>query len=417
MSLSDVGIEALAVALPRRYLPIEALARLRGVEPAKLTVGLGAREMAVPDPGEDSVALAATAVQRLLATSGLDPARVGLLAVGTESGVDSAKPVASFVQGLVGLPREARVFDVQHACYGGTAALLAASEWIASGAADGRVAIVVAADVARYGARTAGEPTQGAGAVAMLVSERPEVLALDLGVSGAFATDVHDFWRPVGRREPLVDGHYSIQCYLDAVAGASRGWRARAERRGLVTKGAPASAQLARLAYHVPFCKMARKAHLHVRRTELEDRLGRPLDADELAAEDAAGAASFERQVVPSLELPARIGNTYTAALYFGLTSLVRQGGPALGGQRVGLFSYGSGCASEMYSGVVGARASEVVARAGIDDLLAAREPLDGEGYERILALGAGEPLDEAPAPGAFRFRGVVDDKRTYARA
>lgn len=409
-----VGIEALAVALPRRYLPIEELAALRGVEPAKLTAGLGAREMAVPDPGEDAVALAATAVARLLATSGVDPSRVGQLVVGTESGVDASKAVASFVQGLLGLPKTLRAYDTQHACYGGTAALLSASDWIASGSADGRVAIVVASDVARYGARTAGEPTQGAGAVAMLVSERPEVLALDLGVSGAFSTDVHDFWRPIGRREPLVDGHYSIQCYLDAVAGASRGWRERAVARGLVRPGAHPSGELARLAYHVPFCKMAKKAHLHLRRVELDDHLGRAPTEAELAAEDAASAASFEETVAPSLELPARIGNTYTAALYFGLASLVRQGGAALGGQRVGLFSYGSGCASEMFSGVVGARAAEVVARAGIDDLLAGRERIDAAAYERILALPAGEPLDEAPRPGAFRFRGVVDDRRTY---
>ena len=56
-----VGIEALAIAVPRRYVDIEELARARGVEPAKYTSGLGAREMAVADPGEDSVALAAHA--------------------------------------------------------------------------------------------------------------------------------------------------------------------------------------------------------------------------------------------------------------------------------------------------------------------------------------------------------------------
>ena len=60
----SVGIEALAVALPRRTLHLEDLARARGVDPAKYIAGLGVREMAVTDPGEDTVALAATAARR-----------------------------------------------------------------------------------------------------------------------------------------------------------------------------------------------------------------------------------------------------------------------------------------------------------------------------------------------------------------
>jgi hydroxymethylglutaryl-CoA synthase len=181
-----VGIEALAIALPRRYLPLEELAKARGVDADKYLKGLGVREMAVPDPGEDTVALAATAARRLLANTQIDPNRIGMVIVGTETGVDHAKPVASFVQGALGLPHGMRTFDTTHACYGGTAGLMASAEWIASGAADGRVALVVAADVARYGLNSLGEPTQGAGAVAMLVSEHPRLLELDFGVtSGA----------------------------------------------------------------------------------------------------------------------------------------------------------------------------------------------------------------------------------------
>src|SRR3954465_9200355 len=89
-----VGIEALAIAVPRRYVDIEELAKARGVDPAKYTQGLGAKEMAVADPGEDSVALAATAAARLLRDNSVDPARIGMLVVGTETGVDHSKPVA-----------------------------------------------------------------------------------------------------------------------------------------------------------------------------------------------------------------------------------------------------------------------------------------------------------------------------------
>jgi hydroxymethylglutaryl-CoA synthase len=411
-----VGIEAIGVAVPRRYLAIEDLAVARGVDPAKYTAGLGAREMAVADAGEDTVALAATAAARLLRAHAIDTSKIGMLVVGTETGVDHAKPVASFVQGLLALPRAMRTFDTQHACYGGTAALMAASDWIASGNAEGRSALVLCSDIARYGLNTPGEPTQGGAAVALLVSERPELLELDAGLSGVFSTDVHDFWRPLGRREALVDGHYSIGCYLDAVAGAYGMWRERATRREVLREGSSLrSEQLARIAYHVPFCKMARKAHAHVRRVELEELNGGALDAVALAREEAAGAASFEAQVGPSLMLASRIGNTYTGSLYLGLASLLHAQGAELASKRLGLFSYGSGCSSEFFSGVVGPRAAEIIAKAQLDELLAARTRIDVAEYERIMSLPRDEAhLDDAPLPGTFRFAGISDDRRQY---
>src|SRR5439155_934242 len=264
--------------------------RARGVEPDKYLHGLGAREMAVAEPGEDTVALAALAARRALDAGAVNRADLGLLIVGTETGVDHSKPVASFVHGLLQLPSAMRVYDTQHACYGGTAGVMAAVEWIASGAADGRAALVVCSDIARYGVATA----------------------------------------------------------------------------------------------HVPFCKMARKAHVQVRRCDAEDA-GTAWDA---AAEERA-AASFADQVEPSLGLCARVGNIYTGSLYLGLAGLLHAQAPALVGERIGLFSYGSGCTSEFFSAVVGRRAAEQIAAANIAELLAARERISIAEYERLMALPA----------------------------
>jgi len=411
--LARVGIDAIGVAVPRRYLDLGDLAIARGVAPEKYIYGLGVREMAIADPGEDTVSLAAAAARRALAAADLDPARLGMLVVGTETGVDHSKPVASFVHGLLGLPRAMRVFDTQHACYGGTAGLMAAVEWIASGAAGDRSALVICSDIARYGIDTAGEPTQGAGAIAMVVGWEPALVALDVGVSGAASTHVHDFWRPLGLREAQVDGHYSVQCYLDAVAMAYRGWKAAAIERGLVADRGLISQQLARICYHVPFCKMARKAHLHVRRCDLEDAA---LLWD-VALEETRGAASFREQVDPSLELCARIGNIYTGSLYLGLAGLLDSQASELGGARIGLFSYGSGCTSEFFSGVVAAKASARIAAAMIPELLLARERITIDEYHQIMGLPASAPLAEQPPPGGFRFIGVSDHRRQYIAA
>lgn len=381
--MNRIGIDSLAVAVPRRYLDLTDLARARGVDPAKYTHGLGAREMAVADPGEDTVSLAATAARRALAAAGIDKRELGMIVVGTETGVDHSKPVASFVHGLLDLPRAMRVYDTQHACYGGTAGLMTAIEWIASGAAAGRRALVICADIARYGVNTAGEPTQGAGAVAMVVSTDPALVQIDVGVSGTSSTHVHDFWRPLGHREAQVDGHYSVQCYLDAAADAYAGWRAAAAARDVST-------DLARICYHVPFCKMAKKAHLH-------------LGFDE---------ASFETQVAPSLVLCARVGNIYTGSLYLGLAGLLDVQAGDLARRRIGMFSYGSGCTSEFFSGTVVPGAAARIAAADLPDVLAQRERIGIEDYERIMAMTA--PAAEPPHPGGFRFAGVDAHRRQY---
>lgn len=407
--MTHFGIDAIGVAIPRRYLDMGELAVSRGIDPAKYLVGLGAREMAVADPGEDTVSLAATAARRALAAAGLPASELGLLIVGTETGVDHSKPVASFVHGLLELPRHMRVYDTQHACYGGTAGVMSALEWLASGAAAGRSALVICSDIARYGVGTAGEPTQGAGAVAMVLRADPALLALDLGVSGAASSHVHDFWRPLGSREARVDGHYSVQCYLEAIGDASRAWRARAEERGFLSREQPIEQALARICYHVPFCKMARKAHLHVLRCDGEDRGEPPSPAAE-----AHAAASFAKQVEPSLELCSRVGNVYTGSLYLGLAGLLHRQAAALAGARVGLFSYGSGCTSEFFSGVVSPRAAERIAAARLDDLLAARQRIDVAEYERIMALPAGTPPEELVASGQIRFTGAREDQRQY---
>lgn len=385
----NVGIEAMGVAVPRRYIDLAELATARGIDPAKYTVGLGATEMAIADASEDTVALAAQAGRRALA--GFDPSKLGMLVVGTETGVDHSKPVASFVHGLLELPRAMRVYDTQHACYGGTAGLWAAVEWIASGAAAGRAALVICSDIARYGVGTAGEPTQGAGAVAMLVAENPALLAIDVGVSGASSTHVHDFWRPLGHRVAEVDGHYSVQCYLDALTGAYRGWKARA-------KGD--SSTLARICYHVPFCKMAKKAHVQLCSVDAADR-GEPFD-------EAAAQESYERKVAPSLSACARVGNVYTGSLYLALAGLLARDVELLAGRRIGLFSYGSGCTSEFFSGVVGANAAARVAHTDLASILAQRERIAISDYERIAA-----ELVPAPTTG-FAFTGVRDHRRQY---
>lgn len=390
-----VGLDGIGVSFPKAFIDLGLLAEARGVPPGKYREGIGVRRMAVAAPDEDTVTLAAQAGREALRLSGTSPEEVGLLVVGTETGVDHSKPVASFVQGLLGLGTRCRVFETKHACYGGTAALQMALDGVRAGRMPGRKALVICSDIARYGLGTAGEPTQGAGAVALLVSENPRILNVEPH-SGLHATDVHDFWRPLYSKDALVDGHYSVQCYLDALTGAYRHYK---ELCG--EPGAPGfSDRFAALAYHVPYGKMARKAHRQLR----------TLDGD------AQPDASFERLVAPSLRFSEEIGNIYTGSMYLALTSLLAHAEASLEGQRVGLFSYGSGCCAEFFAGRVVPGALARVNALQVAQRLEQREALDVPAYESIMR--AREGLDERPvqsvAPDAFRFRGVEAHRRTY---
>lgn len=394
MSAARVGIEAMGLAVPEQFVDMAELAEARAVPASKYLEGIGLKQMAVPGPSEDTVTLAVRAA--LAALGERSVADIGLCVVGTETGVDHSKPVAAFVQGLLGLPSHCRTYEAKHACYGATAGLMSALDWIRAGSNKGRKALVIASDIARYGLRTAGEPTQGAGAVALLVSSQPELVEFDNNV-GTCSRDVMDFWRPLYSKDALVDGQYSVTCYLEALLGSYRAWRGE-------SGGAPGPRfdELEAIVYHVPYPKMAKKAHEALRALE----------------SDAAPAASFERQVRSGLVLPERIGNIYTGSMYLSLLSVLATDSRALDGRPLGFFSYGSGSCAEFWTGTVTPGAQAKVKAMDLEGLLSRRQRVSVAEYERIMGIREGldtKPVDGEPGTG-LRFLGVERDRRVYAR-
>lgn len=394
----SVGIDAIALAVPQRYVALDELAKARGVPASKYLSGLGTERMCMAGPHEDPVTLAADAARRVLRLGDCDPSEVGLCVVGTETAVDHAKPIAAFLHGLLGLRSACRVFETKHACFGGTVGVLNALDWIASGSARGRAALVVCSDIARYAVGSPGEPTQGAGAVAMIVREEPRLVALEVGRSGSYSRDVYDFWRPLDHTDAVVDGHFSVFCYLDALAGAYDDWR---------RSGVPGEEPLARTCYHVPYGKMARKAHRHRR---MMDGL----------SEEAADE-SFAAEVASSLWLPSQVGNIFTGSLYLALASLLHGEAEAIAGRRVGLFSYGSGCAAEFFAGRVAPDAPALVRRLDITGPLGECQRISVAEYEDLRRSEIA--ADRRPAPesaelvygapdGPVSFLGIDDGER-----
>lgn len=364
------GISAFGVKLPSLALPLAELARVRGADPEKYTVGLGCGKMALCAPGQGVAELATEAARRALGHWRGDRERIGLLAVGTESALDMSRPLSAWVAEGLGLSGALRSYEVKHACYGGTLALRQAAEWVRSGAARGRAALVIAADVALYAPGDPGEPTQGGGAVAMIVDERAAIAEVAID-SYAWSEPAFDFWRPVGEKYPRVDGKLSLECYQQAAAACFR--QAYGEMRPEDLEA------LAALAFHVPFPKMVKKAVAHLGAAR--------------GWSDAETAAFFAAKVEPTLALNREVGNAYTASLWLSVADTLR--GRAAG-ERIAAFSYGSGYGAELFELTAGpaARAADWAIELEAD--LATRRVLSGPEYlelrqsEALVQVGAG---------------------------
>jgi hydroxymethylglutaryl-CoA synthase len=255
--------------------------------------------------------------------------------------------------------------------------------------------LVIAADVARYELASPGEPTQGCGAVAMMVTANPRLLALD-PETGLYTSDVMDFWRPNYRDQALVDGKYSTRIYLQALQEC---WK---QYRDLSGRG---FADLHRFCYHLPFTRMAEKAH---------ERLGKDSGVE-------LTEAQLAEQIGETLTYNRITGNSYTASLYVGLSCLLDTSVSDLTGRRIGLFSYGSGCVAEYFSGVVqpGYRAN--LFTEGHRRMLDGRTELTYRQYEDIYNLAfptdGGRHTFSRYRTGPYRLAGVNQHKRLYETA
>lgn len=201
---TTVGIDDMAIYLPKLYLPITTLADARNIAVEKLQQGLGLQAMAIPDAQEDTASMLANAVKELIDKNNLAPQTIGRIYLGTESSLDGAKPTASYALEMLNAyytPQygadcflNCDILDTTFACIGAVDAMQNCLDWIR--ADQERIAIVVAADHAKYELGSTGEYTQGAGAIAVLLKAAPQLLSIGTHW-GTSTKAVYDFYKPI----------------------------------------------------------------------------------------------------------------------------------------------------------------------------------------------------------------------------
>lgn len=368
-----VGIEAMNVFGGTAYLDVMQLAKYRQLDTSRFE-NLLMKEKTVALPYEDPVTFGVNAAKPLIdSLSPTDKNRIELLITCTESGIDLSKSMSSYIHHYLGLSRHCRMFELKNACYSGTAGLQTAIQFILSQTSPGAKALVIATDISRFMAAERGgalsmggayaEPSSGAGAVALLVSEQPHVFQVDVGANGYYGYEVCDTCRPVPDSE-VGDADLSLLSYLDCCEQAYLAYKNKVE-------GADYRNTFQYLAFHTPFGGMVKGAHRTMMR-KMAKAAPPEIEAD------------YAQRVVPGLVYCQRVGNVMGATSLLSLASTIDNGlfdRP----KRIGCFSYGSGCCSEFYSGVVTAQGQERQRDFAIQRHLNERYSLSMDEYETLL--------------------------------
>ncbi|AKK19671.1 hydroxymethylglutaryl-CoA synthase [Candidatus Liberibacter africanus] len=385
-----IGIEDISFYTTNQYIDLSVIAEKNGVDVAKFYVGIGQERMSVLNPDEDIVTMAAAAALPILENQ--DKNLINTLFFATESSIDQSKSAAIWLHNLLGLNSSCRVVELKQACYSATFALHMACALVAK--TPQRKVLIVASDVARYDRGSSGEPTQGCGAVAILISSQASVLEIE-HATGMYTNDCMDFWRPNYRSAAFVDGKYSTKIYLQSL---KLSWQDYKKNNG------HDFSQFQHFCYHQPFTRMAEKAHIHLSKT-----VNMNLSATEI--ETAIGMTVLYNRL---------IGNSYTASLYISLISLLDHSEENLAGKRIGFFSYGSGCMAEFFSGIVQEGYRSRSHKKHHQYIINSRIPVSYQIYcnlhQEMIPSDEGNCIIPHTTTGPFRLSAIKNHKRIYEK-
>jgi hydroxymethylglutaryl-CoA synthase len=295
--------------------------------------------MSIISPAEDIVTMALEAAKSILTQEDKDAIDTILFA--TETAIDYSKAAGNYVHRMLGLQHNVRILELKQACYAATGSLQLALDYVRM--QPNKKVLVLSSDVAWYGFNTPGEATQGAGAIAMLVSTNPRLAEVH---KGTFTTEeLPDFYRPSYQEIPIVDGHLSIRCYNDML------------------KKVDPNKNFIYTCFHMPFANMAVKAN--------------KVYSHPISDEKIETVKAFTQEV----------GNIYNGSLFLSLISVLSLAKETLADQTIGMFSYGSGAIGEFFSVTIQKGYEDVFNKDAMLKHLDDRDEIDFETYVKFMSF------------------------------
>jgi len=416
-SRMKTGIDAIAFDVAKLHLPIKILGGARNIEAEKLEKGLGLVKMTLPDVNQDTVVFGANAATRLIMENDLDLSDISRIYVGTESGIDNSKPIASFVSALLEqkFGEDALlgcdVVDFTFACIGAVDALHNCFDYIRLN--PGKKVIVIATDIAKYDLGSTGEYTQGAGAVAMLVSANPKIIAFDNEWSVS-NKGVFDFFKPyrtiskleitrnpnnenwfgnleseieIHKDQPVFDGQYSNQCYTDRTREAYFSFKKTSDFNGSLY------GSWENIIMHLPYAFQGRRMLTEIYALDGSDKTlsDEPSSEYQAKLKELAKTEDYKdfvhQKLRPSEIASSLIGNLYTASIFMGLLSALcdaYRNDREISGRTFGFLAYGSGSKSKVFQGEIQPQWKDAVSKVKLFETLDDSHEIDFETYESL---------------------------------
>ncbi|MEJ2622543.1 MAG: hydroxymethylglutaryl-CoA synthase family protein [Candidatus Thiodiazotropha sp.] len=369
----EVGIEKMNAYCGSCYVDVAELAMHRDLDMDRFD-NLLMQEKSVVMPFEDPVTLAVNASKPLIdSLSRQERDRVEMVIVCSESPIDLSKSMSTYVHDYLKLNRNCRLAEVKNACYSGTFGLQSAVNFILAGVSPGAKALVIATDISRFVPEKQAdssmsdwsfvEPSSGAGAVAFLVGDKPDILSIDIGANGYYGFEVMDTCRPVPDSES-GNSDVSLLAYLECCENSFHEYRKR-------VPGTDYRDSFDYLSFHTPFGGMVKGAHRNMMRNIIK-------------ANPKSIESDFQTRVSPGLLFCQRVGNIMGATSALSLASTLANADFSEP-RRIGIFSYGSGCCAEFFSGVATADSQVLIREMGIEASLNARTKISMPEYDELI--------------------------------
>ena len=411
-----VGIDAISFDVSKIHLPIKSLADKRNIEAEKLEKGLGLLKMTIPDLHQDAVVFGANALTKLIIDNKINLSEIDRIYVGSESGVDNSKPIASYLLALIEQKfgenslEHCDVVDLTFACIAGVDAMQNCIDFIRLNPT--KKAIVVTTDFAKYDLNSTGEYTQGAGALAMLLCANPKIIAFD----SDFATStkgVFDFFKPyhsvkkseifghhknsewlgileseleIHKHQPVFDGQYSNQCYVDRTKSAY--FRLKQLKN---TNGALYNSWNS-IIMHLPYAFQGRRMLSEIFALDANDNPLQPTDTEYVTKIKEISKTDAYKNFVNDKLMPAEIassliGNLYTGSVFMGLLSTLSHffnKKTAIENTVFGFMAYGSGSKSKVFEGTIQENWTDAMPNIQLFETLAKSHEIDFNTYEKL---------------------------------
>ncbi|WP_027374461.1 MULTISPECIES: hydroxymethylglutaryl-CoA synthase family protein [Chryseobacterium] len=401
------GIEAAGYYVPGLYLEIKDLAEKRGIEPAKLEKGLGLHKMGLSDVHEDAATFAAEALLKLIQDYDINPKEIARVYLGTESALDAAKPTASYAVQMVEKVLEEKfgtrcfrncdVLDMTFACVGGVDAVHNALDFVRVN--PDKKAVVIASDYAKYELASSGEYTQGGGAVALLVSSKPDLLEIENNW-GVASESVFDFFKPrrmykkedlkgapetypekieIFTDEPVFDGQYSNQCYQDRIREAYHHYKE-------ITGQEKPYDNWKYIIFHLPYAFHGKRVFTEIYSLENELPYGTP-EEQKAVAKSEGYLQLINDKIEKTQRASSEIGNMYTASVFMAFLSALQTSfneNEDLSGKEIGFVGYGSGSKSKIFAGRVSENWRKIAEKWNLFESLKQRTAVDFDTYEKL---------------------------------